>query len=278
MPTAPAAVDVDKLIGQVERASPMARVLQKALAVINDTNSDADQIARVIQFDEALAGLVLRLANSAYFSPAQRISSVKRAVAYVGLVQLKQLLLPMATASFLDAALPAYRLDRGQLWSHAIGMAVGARYLAASHSVVVAEAAYTAGLLADVGLRVFDPVLQTLPAAAGQVPTLAIERACLGLDHARLGAMIARRWRLPEMVIDAIEHHHAPMQAGAGTNVAAALHLVDTCLAQRGDGFTAAAQPDPAALQAYRLDEPRYARLYDAIQPLLRTARVSFGL
>jgi len=184
----------------------------------------------------------------------------------------------MATASFLDAALPAYHLNRGQLWSHAIGMAVGARYLAASHSVGVAEAAYTAGLLADVGLRVFDPVLQTLPAAAGQVPTPAIERACLGLDHARLGALIARRWRLPEMVIDAIEHHHAPRQAGAGANVAAALHLVDTCLAQRGDGFPAAPQPDSAALQAYRLDEARYARLYDAIQPLLRTARVSFGL
>lgn len=278
MGSAPAAVDFDKLIRQVEQASPMGRVLQKALAIINDANSDADQIARVIQFDEALAGLVLRLANSAYFAPAQRISSVKRAVAYVGLAQLKQLLLPMATASFLDVALPAYRLSRGQLWSHAIGMAVGARYLAASHSVGVAEAAYTAGLLADVGLRVLDPLLQTHPAMAGTVPTLETEQTCLGIDHAHLGAVIARRWRLPEMVIDAIEHHHAPGQAGAGASAAAALHLIDTCLAQHGDGFAASRPPDPGALQAFRLDETRYARLYDAIQPLLRSARTSFGL
>lgn len=271
-------IDVDQLIRRTETASPMAVVLQKALALLNDPKSDADQLARVIQLDATLSGMVLRLANSAYFSPAQRISSARRAVAYLGQAQLKPLLFSAAAASYLDTPLPAYRLDRGALWSHALGMAAGARFLTASISVLAAEMAYTAGLLGDVGKLALDPLLpRDRPAA----PTLQEEVDCLGIDHARLGAEIARRWRLPELIVEAIENHHTPGQARDAHKIAAALHLVDTCLVLHQPGPTqpaAPSSPDPDALRLFNLDEERFGRLHTAIQPLIRSAQATLGL
>ncbi|MBL8056807.1 MAG: HDOD domain-containing protein, partial [Anaerolineales bacterium] len=245
--------DLDGLIRKTEKASPMGLVLQKALAIMNDPNSDANQLARVIQLDQTLAGFVLRAANSAHISPANRISSVRRAVAQLGQQEVKRLLLSAAAASFLDTPLPGYGLARGALWQHAIGMATGARFLTAGISVMASEAAYTAGLLADIGLLTLDKLLPPAPASP---PTVAEERARLGLDHAALGAEVARRWRLPEIVAEAIRCHHTPAQAKTAGQVAAALHLVDVCLVRNGLGLRPRPEtmtPEPASLELFDL-------------------------
>lgn len=266
-------VDVEALIRRAEQASPMGVVLQKALALLNDPASDADQLARVIQLDETLSGLVLRLANSAHFSPAQRISSPRRAVAYLGQDELKSLLLSAAAASYLDAPLPGYKLDRGALWSHSLGMAVGARFLMGAFNVMAAEMAYTAGLLADIGKLALDPLL---PRNQPTGPTLEAESNTLGLDHARLGAEITRRWHLPDPIVEAIEHHHAPARARGAYTIAAALHAVDTCLAQHQPG--APLPPvDPAALTVLHLDQARFERLHSALQPLIKSAKAALS-
>jgi HD-like signal output (HDOD) protein len=269
--------DVDSLIRKTEAASPMGLVLQKAIAIMNDPDSDANQLARVIQLDQNLSGLVLRLANSAYVAPLQRISSVRRAVSQLGQAQIKTLLFSAAATSFMDTPLPAYGLDRGALWQHAIGMAAGARFLAASISVMASEAAYTAGLLADIGLLTLDTLL---PRGGAAPPTVAEERQRLGIDHAQLSAEVAQRWRLPDLVIEAIRHHHTPTQAGGAGQIAAALHLVDVCLVRQGIGLRPTPEttrPEPAALQACNLTEERFERLFAALQPLIQSARSALG-
>ena len=269
--------DLDGLIRKTETASPMGLVLQKAIAILNDPASDANQLARVIQLDQNLAGLVLRLANSAYVAPLQRISSVRRAVSHLGQAQIKTLLFSAAAASFMDTPLPAYGLDRGVLWQHAVGMAAGARFLTASVSVVASEAAYTAGLLADIGMLTLDKLL---PRGQAAPPGVADEQRLLGIDHATLGAEVAQRWRLPDLVVEAIRHHHTPTQARAAGQIAAALHLVDVCLVRNGLGLRPSPEttrPEPAALQLFNLTEDRFDRLFAALQPLIQSARSALG-
>ena len=253
----------------------MGLVLQKTIALLNDPHSDALQLARVIQLDGTLAGIVLRVANSAHVSPLHRISSVRQAVTVLGQTQLKSLLLSAVAASFLDAPLPAYGLERGALWQHAIGMAAGARFLTANLSVTVAEAAYTAGLLADIGMLTLD---QLLPRGLTPPPTIAAERQLLGIDHATLGAEVARRWRLPELISDGIEHHHAPALGRPSGQIAAALHLVDICLRRNQLGPRQAPEqslPEAAALRLFNLDEDRFDRLFGALQPLIQSAKAA---
>ncbi len=39
----------------------------------------------------------------------------------------------------------------------------------------------------------------------------------MGLNHAEVGALIARKWNFPEQLVDAIRYHHEPTQAPQGS-------------------------------------------------------------
>lgn len=62
----------------------------------------------------------------------------------------------------MDRPVPGYRLDRGELWKHAVGVAGGARLATQHLGPQVAEEAYHAGLLCDIGKLAFEVLLRTL--------------------------------------------------------------------------------------------------------------------
>jgi len=205
MPAVETKPDLDALIRKVEKMSPMGNTVQKALSILNDASFDAVRLAGVMRLDETMTGMVLRLANSAYYAPAQRISDITRAVAYLGQSNVKQLLLSASVSYLVRRPLPGYGFGRGELWTHAVGVAAGARYLAAPLGHSMAESAYTAGLLADIGMLALDSLLQerSIPNLnVRAAPTLELEREYLGVDHATLGAEIANRWNLPPLIIE----------------------------------------------------------------------------
>lgn len=79
--------------------------------------------------------------------------------------------------------------------------------------------AFTTGLLHDLGRLV---LALRLPAATAQALTVArgrdqplhwAERELLGIDHAELGAQLARHWQFPPAMVAAIAGHHGPGQS-----------------------------------------------------------------
>jgi putative nucleotidyltransferase with HDIG domain len=283
MPAVETKPDLDALIRKVEKMSPMGNTVQKALSILNDASFDAVRLAGVMRLDETMTGMVLRLANSAYYAPAQRISDITRAVAYLGQSNVKQLLLSASVSYLVRRPLPGYGFGRGELWTHAVGVAAGARYLAAPLGHSMAESAYTAGLLADIGMLALDSLLQerSIPNLnVRAAPTLELEREYLGVDHATLGAEIANRWNLPPLIVEAIAHHHRPTQARAAAKIAAAVHIADVCLVKNGIGAgqdTSAYTPEAEALALINCSENHYNTLYEMILPLIQSAKAAVG-
>ncbi|MBM4423088.1 MAG: HDOD domain-containing protein [Chloroflexi bacterium] len=75
---------ISELIRRAGDLPPLQRVAQKALEIIRDLASDMADLAEMLSLDTALAGLVLRWANSPYYGPASTISTVQQAVTYLG--------------------------------------------------------------------------------------------------------------------------------------------------------------------------------------------------
>ena len=54
------------------------------------------------------------------------------------------------------------------------------------------------------------------------------EKEVLGLNHAQIGARLARRWELPEVIVDTVENHHTPERATIDPMLVAVTHLAES--------------------------------------------------
>ncbi len=172
----------------------------------------ADVVAAV-EGDVALAVTVLRLANRVEGRGRGRIDSVVKAV---------QVLSPRGVRTIAGRARTFDFFQRSPMWKgmperfrlHAIATQRAADRLARELSYEARDRLMITSLLHDIGKLVLVHAYPGYPRQVhGEARTpeerLQAERRELGVDHALVGGVLARRWSLPRSVASAIERHHA---------------------------------------------------------------------
>jgi len=223
------------VVDSVERMPNLSPTVAKVLALVNDPNSSAKDLIRVIQVDPVLTGKVLALCNSAYFGIAKKISSVARATILLGMNTIKNLTLTTAVLALFSSSPKRARFDPANFWRHSLGCAVCCRMIAAltKLSPVIQEEFFVAGLMHDVGRLV---IVHQLPdvyrriaedAASARRPVMEAEIEALGEPHTEIGMLLADKWRLAEHLGLAIGFHHAPLETEKFGELTAACYLSD---------------------------------------------------
>jgi putative nucleotidyltransferase with HDIG domain len=269
---------VNDLINRIGELPPMPQVAQRALELIRDPDSNMSELANVLVMDEAMASLVLRWANSAYYSLKYPVSTVQQAVTYLGHRTLHSLILAASVAALLERPAPGYALERGELWRHSIGIAAAARLIASKYGNQVAEEAYHAGLLCDIGKLAYEIILRNVDTTAPEwqgKPFSDLETAHFGIDHAALGAELATRWRLPRSLIDAIANHHTPAKSSDGAVLASAVHLADATIMMMGIGIGRDGLQyslDPTAVERMGWNDAKFQEVAVRVVPFIEEA------
>jgi putative nucleotidyltransferase with HDIG domain len=208
--------DAPLLVRAARNLDPVPVSVTRLIAVVSRDRWAISEVERIISLDQALTGRLLQVANSAANASLNPVGSVKDAVIRVGVGSVLSFAIAAAVGPSFRRALPAYGLSEGELWSHSVTTALGCEVLAAMSPVEVSPEAVTAALLHDVGklvmARFLDPdtLSRLAQARAGGRSARDAEREVLGMDHAELGGHIARQWKLPSHLADAITHHHVP--------------------------------------------------------------------
>ena len=277
-------MSIDELIQRVGQLPPLPQAAQKALKLIQNPDTNMVDIGNVIAMDQVMASLVLRWANSAYYGLTNRVSTVQQAVVYLGQNTVQSLLLTASVMTYLDRPVPGYGLERGELWKHSVGVAGGARLVAAKFGRKVAEEAYHAGLLCDIGKLAFEVLLRTMdsndPNWQGKSFS-ELEQTYFGIDHAVLGGEMARRWKLPESLVSAIIYHHRPSLAGENAVIASAVHIADSAMMMLGIGIGKDGLQydlDPEAISILGWNENNLEDLFDRVSALVKEAEQFIGL
>lgn len=213
---------VDALPAQ---AAAKKRFLDSASAA----GASAAGLASVAESDPAIAARLLRLANRAADSHSGAVVSTAGAIELLG----------RDRACTAIARLPHYSLLDGQNdWEdevdrfrmHALAVRAAAIALATELADPNPDRIATTALLHDIGKLALARVHSGYPDATAGVgepdERAAAERAALGLDHATIGGVIARRWRLPGVLSAGIENHHAEDGGGDSALVRLADMLV----------------------------------------------------
>jgi HD-like signal output (HDOD) protein len=222
---------------------PLPVVVTRIMQTINNPNTSADDLNRLISLDQSLSSKILRIVNSAYYGFPKRISTITHAVVILGFNTVRNLVLGVSAFGMLTQKNSQSGLNRSQLWEHSVACAVAASLLAKKKNPrtrSVIEEAFIGGLLHDIGKLFLDCYFPmqytvTLACAAKEKSTiLAAEQHVLDIDHAFIGRKIANQWNFPNMLTAGIGAHHDPMPGTDHFETSAIIHTADWIAWQQG--------------------------------------------
>lgn len=182
----------------------MPGVIPQLLQSLRSPDFSGQELARKIWHDVVLVGEVLRLANSAAYSPANPITSIDHAILMLGQDGLRQLITSVAFKPIIDLRSGTFtRRVAPRLWDQAERCAVANRLLARDTQVDPLEA-FLAGLIHNVGLIVALRVIDQMSDKAQPIGSPTFCNA-LGTFGRTLSANISREWNFPEAVTRAVQ-------------------------------------------------------------------------
>ncbi len=230
------------------------KVVQKALAMLDDPNTTMEQLAEILKYDPSLTANILKLTNSALFGLQQQVTSLDTALALLGQQQIREVLIASATMPLLARGTEGYFMHASDMWAHGMGCAIISQHIAEQCGYSEPSVLFTAALLHDIGKTVMHlyvgPRLPEIVARATSedMAFTEVEWQVLGGDHAVIGADILRKWDFPPDIVRAVRNHHDP-DLYIQDDLSALLALSNIFTVQLGigagvDGFRYKIHPD----------------------------------
>jgi putative nucleotidyltransferase with HDIG domain len=197
----------------LEAFPALAESRSRLLRIVSEERHSASEVVGAVESDVALMIAVMRVANQIEGKSRGRVESVVQAV---------ELLSPEAVAALATRTRTFDFFERAAVWDaaperfrlHGIATQRAADRLATAANYEHRDRLMVTALLHDVGKLVLLHAYTGYPAKVhegARTPEERIhrERRELGVDHALVGGVLARRWGLPKSVASVIERHHA---------------------------------------------------------------------
>lgn len=194
--------DVEKVLAGIDTMAAQRPVAAQIVSVANSEDTDAKTLARVLASDIALAGRVMKLANSAYFGMRGRVTSLQFAVTVVGFTTVRT----MATVALADLD-DESRLPEN-FWDVTTSLALAASTLAPRFGERPQDS-LCLGLLAQLGAALlhhndaagYQEILAAEPTFRGRRWA---ETRRYGINSLRLTSVALEQWGFPATMTTAL--------------------------------------------------------------------------
>ncbi len=197
----------------------LPEVANKALLLAQNPDSDASEMAKLIQSDQSLAGHMMRIANSAAYTPLGNLVSLQQAIARLGMGIISEIALSASIgAKFFDT--PGFESYVSDIWRHALGSALWAKEIA-RHCRSNVEVAFLAGLLHSIGR---PAILQVILDLSSQKQIELLEDDVIALESKywhQVSKAVVHSWKMPILVIEAVSFYADYNNTTSGGNQAA---------------------------------------------------------
>jgi HD-like signal output (HDOD) protein len=184
-----------------QHIAPMPRVCAQLAELTAQHATDAVQLARLIQSDPALAGEIMRVANSPALRPRAPIVSLQQAVSWLGVAEVRNIAMAVMLRGEIFTA-PGHEPESEELWREAWLAALWAKEIARERRKHV-ESAFLAALMHRTGAAL---ALKILSGFESQQRTVMDAKSFAELVvefEPRFGRLLMCSWRLPDDVQDA---------------------------------------------------------------------------
>jgi len=208
MPTA------QHLVRNFNDLKTLPHVAIKVTQLINSPNTTMKAFEDVIKLDPILVLRLLRMVNSPFFGLANKVESISKAVVFVGMKNLRNLVAVEALRDLFKEEKPSIGFSRKDLWLHSATTAILCKMIAVRIFSQEGEDAFLTGIIHDIGMIVEDQVAGAeLRAVCQKLSTekllvTNVEDEIIETNHSKVGALLCSEWKLQDGIITAIKQHH----------------------------------------------------------------------
>ena len=206
---------IKKIINRIEEIPSLPVVSQKILDVISDPEASNKDIVNMIEYDQALAVKILKVANSAFYGSIGKVGSLEHAIVKLGMNEVKSIVLGVSVYNFFTGKSSGL-FDIDKFWEHSIVCSQVSKYLGNHFRIKNNDMLFLGGLIHDMGKVVIgqyfhDEFLDIIEYIdKNQSGFSEAEKAVIGTTHYQIAAKLLNQWNFPKEVIMYILYHHAP--------------------------------------------------------------------
>lgn len=249
-------IDFNKFIQRhILKLPTLPMIFSRINKTILKPNSSANEIGRVISKDTSLSARLLKIVNSAFYGFPSRIDNISRAVAIIGTRQLSSLASGVTVIDMFKD-IPSDIVDMKSFWKHSIACGVNARIIASYQGIQNAERLFLSGLLHDIGRLIlynYAPDHSTYALAKAKRTNTMLNRVeyeDIDFDHAKIGGLLLKKWKLPVLIEHAVTYHHSPQKSQYPLEPSI-VHLADIIANATGIGSSGECFVSPLDLDAW---------------------------
>lgn len=251
-------------IQEISHIATLPEVTLKIIRIVEDPESSAQDLNKVITNDPALGARILKVVNSAFYGLPGQIGSINRAIVLLGLNAVKNIAIAASLAKLFRGGQICPQFNARDLWQHSIGVATGTQLLSKECGLGLPDEAFLAGLIHDIGIMVEMQARRAklvegfeMLEANPDMSFLEMEAQVIGADHQQFGAALCRHWKFPASFGYVTGFHHRPQElAKANRTLTSLVHLADVLTRRLEIGFTRDVDEDgfdPATLDDAKL-------------------------
>jgi HD-like signal output (HDOD) protein len=209
-----------------QNIAPLPRVCAQLAELTAQQATDAAQLARLIQSDAALAGEIMRVANSPVLRPRSPIVSLQQAVSWLGVAEVRNIAMAVMLRGEVFNA-PGHEPESEELWREASLAGLWAKEIARERRKHV-ESAFLAALMHRSGAALALKILSGFEVRQRTVMDSQTFANLVVEFEPRFGRLLMDSWRLPGDVQDAASEwrHYAKSNHSDLAGTVFAAHLL----------------------------------------------------
>ncbi len=211
-------------------------VASKLITLTTREDTTLSDIADLVSQDIALSSKILKVSNSAFYSFAQEIGSIKQAVSILGTNAVRSLVLSFSFLTIRSGRKKSV-FNFEKFWERSLASAVASKLILEKVKGADTDEIFISGLLQNLGELIFartfhkeyDELLVNIE--ENQHDLISAEETVFGETHCYIGYQVAKTWGFPDILALPILFHHDPSYYDGSNkhilNTIKAVHLSD---------------------------------------------------
>lgn len=259
-----------QMVESIDDLPTIPVVATQVLQLLDSPDVQIEEVADLMLSDQVMTARVMKMINSPVYKPEHEITSLKRALVYLGLRHIREVALTTSLINAFDENKGVMEINA--FWEHSFGVGMVSKIIARKVGYPDLEKAYIAGIIHNLGIVFlsnfmrdeFQAVLDRIKDKP--VKMIDVEIELLGTSHCEIGLCMARKWNFPEVYCEVIAHHHTPAEATIDPILCAIVNLSDLFCSVRelnfgGREWVSFNLYDEEAWQILKKESPQFAEM-----------------
>ena len=221
-----------KIISNILNLNVIPKVVFELMKILDNPNTTAHELNKIISKDQALVTKILSVANSPLYGLQRKVSTIDFAILVLGFKELKSIISVISISDALKNKTDKY-LNQKEFMLHSYMVGSASKKIAKDMGFQNNGEAFIAGFLHDIGISIVHRYLHSNFAMIHdlmETQKLSFRDAEIevnGMTHEEIGSLLLEKWNFPTEICDAVLNHHNPGKAQTSPSMAAIVSVAD---------------------------------------------------